>query len=331
MATRLDALTEEAIGWLRRGHADRAAPLVAEMCELLSDRPEVARQMRRIVALVSFEWPARRAVAQAAMVRPPDPADVEIVAFHAAAEAQAQLPAFEYPALLAQLFESARLRSPRARCILLTDEHTALPDFGAAVEVRRVALDRAHLMYERMRAQRDHLRRRPAGRATVFVDADVVVNAEPSGVFAEAFDVGLTLRAVVDAPFNGGVIFAGPGEGAARFFTQALACYDALADAPSIAPLFPKSLRCWWGDQFALAALVGWRALAERGTAATLSIDGLRVRVFPCETHNYTIEARAYGPGELDARYFIHFKGARKQMMEFYLQNLRGQATSANP
>ena len=325
MATRLDALTHEAIALLQRGRAGEAEPIVAQMCELLADRPEVARQMRRIVALMSFEWQARRTPAHVPAIRPPHPSDVEIVAFHAAADAESELPSFEYVGLLEQLFESSRLRAPQARRILLTDAHTQLPAFEPDVEVRRVSLDRAHLMYERMRVQHEHLRGRPEGRATVFVDSDVVVNAEPSPIFAEAFDVGLTHRPVVDAPFNGGVIFVAPGRGGEEFFGKALECYDALADAPAIAPLYTKSLRCWWGDQFALAALVGWRALAERGDAVTLSVDGLHVRIFPCDTHNYTIEPRAYAPGELDAKYLIHFKGARKQMMELYLRSLRGQ------
>ena len=101
-----------------------------------------------------------------------------------------------------------------------------------------------------------------------------------------------------------------------------------MAEAPSIAPLYPRSLKCWWGDQFALAALVGWRALAERGEDNAVSVDGLRVRIFPCETHNYTIEARAYAPGELDGKFLVHFKGPRKAMMAPYLEALRRRAAS---
>ena len=51
----------------------------------------------------------------------------------------------------------------------------------------------------------------------------------------------------------------------------------------------------WLSDQDAVEAFVRERA----GDA--LMVDGLRVRLFPCETHNYTIEPRAYAPGDLDA------------------------------
>ena len=325
-ATGLDALTRDAIALLRLGRVEEAAPIVDRMCELLADQPETARQMQRIVALMSFQWDADRRPVRLVPVAPPRPSDVEIVAFHAAATKEAQLPAFEYGALLAQLFESARLIAPQCRRILITDDHTALPDLGAGVEVLRVALDPEHLMYERMRVQHEFLRRRFPATATVFVDADVIVNADPSTAFGEDFDVGLTHRPVVDAPFNGGVIFVGAGAGGARFFEKALACYEAMAEAPTIAPLYPRSLKCWWGDQFALAALVGWRALAERGEQNAVAVDGLRVRVFPCETHNYTIEARAYAPRELESKYFVHFKGPRKAMMAPYLDALRTRA-----
>ena len=324
--SRLDAITQDAITLLRRGRADLAAPMVQEMCGMLADRPELARQMQRILALMSFEWPAARSAGlPGRATAAPLPSDIELVAFHASAPADARLPSFDYAELLLQLFDSARLRAPAARRVLLTDMQTQLPHFGSEVEVRRFPIDSAHLMYERMRIQHEHLRARPATAATVFVDSDVIVNLEPSAIFSEAFDVGLTHRAVVDAPFNGGVIFAAPGAGAGRFFAKALECYGAMADAPSIAPLYPRSLRCWWGDQFALAALVGWRALGERGDGEMLTVDGLRVRIFPCDTHNYTIEARAYAPDELAAKYFIHFKGARKQMMEPYMATLRSQ------
>ncbi len=322
----LDALTREAIALLRRGHAEAAAPLVAAMGKLLTDRPEVFRQMRRIVEVVAFDWPAARSSIRLGAVAPPDPADIELVAFHVGLEGS-DAPAVDYGRLLSQLFESAQLRAPAARRVLLTDERTVLPSFASGVAVVRCSIDPARLMYERMRVQREYLRARRAGAATVFLDSDVVVNAEPSAIFAEDFDVGLTHRPVVDAPFNGGVIFVAAGSAGERFFGKALACYDALAEAPAIAALYPRDLRAWWGDQFALAALVGWRALAER-QGDGLGVDGVRVRIFPCETHNYTIEPRMYGAVELAGKHFIHFKGSRKEMMAAYLMNLRGQTTS---
>ncbi len=294
------------------------------MGEFLPDRPEVVEQLRRIVAVVAFDWPATRAGIRLSPVAPPAASDIELVAFHASLEGDSGV---DYVRLLGQSFESARLRSPASSRVLLTDERTALPSLGPGVEVVRFPIDLSRLMYERMRVQREHLRTRRPGLATVFLDSDVVVNAEPASIFAEDFDVGLTHRPVVDAPFNGGVIFVAAGTAGQRFFDRALACYDALAGNPAIAPLYPRDLRTWWGDQFALAALVGWRALAERQGDA-LCVDGVRVRIFPCETHNYTIEPRMYGAVELASKHFIHFKGPRKEMMAAYLANLRGQTTS---
>jgi hypothetical protein len=324
--SRLDVLAEEAIACLRQGRADIAAPLVTEMTALLGDRPGIALQMQRAVALVGFEWPATRTAAEVVPTPAPKPDAIEIVAFHVNLESPSRN-GFEYGRMVGQLFESARLRAPASRQVLLTDVDAVFPALGPRVKVVRAKVDRSRLMYERMRLQHEHLVDRRAGVATVFLDSDVAVNAEPSPIFSEDFDVGLTYRPLVEAPFNGGVIFVGPGEAGEKFFASALACYEALARSPAIAALYPEDLRAWWGDQFALAALVGWRALAEcRGN--TLRVEGARVRIFPCETHNHVIEGREYGADELAAKYFIHFKGPRKPMMDLYLQNLRRQDTS---
>jgi hypothetical protein len=322
---RLQELSLQALAHLQRGNAGQAAPLVEQMAPLLADRPQLARQMRQAVAVVGFDWPADRSPVTLAAAPPPEPANVELVSFHVdLPEAPSGLHGgVDYGAVLAQSFESARLRAPAARRVLLTDEATAVPDLGPGVEVLRYRLDRSRLMFERMRIQAEYLRDRPAIRATVLMDSDVVVNAEPSPIFSEDFDVGLTHRSgLPEAPLNGGMIFVAPGQAGARFLAKALDCYESLASRPSIASLYPADLRAWWGDQFALAALVGWRALGQR-TGEAVGVDGIRVRIFPCDTHNYTLEQRAYRAEDLRHRYFVHFKGKSKAMLPMYLEALR--------
>jgi hypothetical protein len=319
--SRLDVLAEEAIACLRQGRASEAAPRVAEMTRLLADRPGVALHLQRALALVAFEWPAARAPARMELTAPPKADEIELVTFHVALEGPSR-PAFDYGRMLAQSFESARLRSPASRQVLLTDMDTAFPPLGPGVTVARSTVDKTRLMYERMRLQHEHLVNRPSGLATVFLDSDVVVNADPAAIFAEGFDVGLTHRPLVEAPFNGGVIFVGPGDAGRKFFASALACYEAMASSPAIRAVYPEDIRAWWGDQFALAALVGWRAFAECDGKA-LEVDGARVRFFPCETHNHVVESREYDAAELAAKFFIHFKGPRKPMMDVYVKALR--------
>jgi len=197
------------------------------------------------------------------------------------------------------------------------------PHLGAD-QVLRFPIDPQRVMFERMRVQEIYLARREAGRASVLMDSDVVVNAGPEAIFATDFDVGLTWRPdFVDSPFNGGMIFVSPGAEGHRFFVKALECYEALAADPAVAALFPKDVKAWWGDQFALAALVGYRAFAERPGDA-LTVDGVRVGFFPCERYNFTIEHNSrYSKDDLRRKHFIHFKGNRKSMQAYYLERMR--------
>jgi hypothetical protein len=101
------------------------------------------------------------------------------------------------------------------------------------------------------------------------------------------------------------------------------ACYDALAADPGLQRYYPRGLAGWWGDQFALAVVAGYSNFHERTTEG-VAVEGLRVRFFPCDTHNYTMEANVQHPVEtLRRKHFIHFKGNRKGMQAQYLDFLR--------
>ncbi|HXN16417.1 MAG TPA: hypothetical protein VN878_08560, partial [Usitatibacter sp.] len=113
-----------------------------------------------------------------------------------------------------------------------------------------------------------------------------------------------------------------PGEAGLAFFRMARECYDAIAVDSAITSFFPKDLRAWWGDQYALASMVGYDAYAERTTEA-MSLGGVRVRFFPCETHNFTMDSGSISIEELRRKFFIHFKGNRKQLQAQYLDALR--------
>jgi len=310
---------------LARGDVDPARSAIAELARIAPASPWVPHFARE-AAIVGFEWPLARSGYVPEPRPAPPPEAVDLVSFHV------QLPhtpsgvhgAIDYAEVLALSFESARLRAPRARRILLTDEATPVPDSIAVDEVRRFPLDPERLMYERMRVQSAYVEGREPGRVSVLMDSDIVVNLDPAPVFAETFDVGLTWRrGFPAAPFNGGMIFVAEGPGAGGFFRKARACYDALAADASIASLFPRDLRAWWGDQFALATLVGVREYAERTTDG-IAIEGLRVRLFPCETHNFTIEPGAnYRLDDLRRKHFVHFKGNRKALQAQYLAAMR--------
>jgi hypothetical protein len=319
-----DALFHEAVAALKRGRADLARAPVEKLCVDFPDHPK-AELLRQCVAIMSFNWPAQRSPLTIAPGPAPDASSIDLVAFHA------DLPAapsgihqkIDYMAVLALSFESAQIRAPQARRILLTDETTAVAPGMKVDEVMRFPMDLDRLMYERMRVQESYLGSREAGRHSVLIDSDVVVNRDPAPIFAEAFDVGLTWRTEFpNAPFNGGTIFVASGDGGLKFFSKTRACYDALAENTAVAAAYPRDLRAWWGDQFALALMVGYREFAEQETNAE-RVDGMRIRFFPCDDYNFTIDARDYPLSFFAKKYFVHFKGNRKAAQAQYLDLMR--------
>ena len=325
----LQSLYQEAIAALFRGRADLAAEPLEQLRRAAPPDPNFARLIEHLgknAAVIAFEWPARREAIEPARRVPPAQEAIDLVAFHVdlpRAPSGIHAPT-DYMGVLALSFESARLRAPRARRILITDEKTAVPETLPVDEVRRFTLDAALPMFERTRVQGEYLRSRAAGRVSVLMDSDVVVNADPADVFAEAFDVGLTWRPeFADAPFNGGMIFVSEGDAGARFFASALECYEALATDARITAAYPDGIKAWWGDQFAWASLVGHRSFSERNSQA-LAVDGIAVRFFPCAEYNFTLEpGRGYPPEELRRKFFIHFKGNRKALQAQYLEHMR--------
>jgi hypothetical protein len=322
------ALLQAAATSLARGRAAEARPAIDALSRMAPERPEV-QYLVRSAAVIGFGRDASRIPLKLGPRKAPSQSSLDLVAFHV------DLPAapsgihgqIDYMAVLALSFESARLRAPSARRILITDDATRVPPELGVDEVKRYALDRARPMFERMRVQELYLRGREAGRASVLMDSDVVVNADPTAIFTTDFDVGLTWRPEFpDAPFNGGMIFVAEADAGRQFFVDALACYEALAADPGISAAFPAGIKPWWGDQFALAATVGYREFAERQGDA-LEVNGRRIGFFPCTDFNFTIEAnRQYSLEELRGKAFIHFKGNRKAMQSQYMERMRAGA-----
>ena len=321
----MGSLYQSALALLFKGRADAAAPEIAQLAAAAPANPDL-RRLARQAAIIGFPWPAERAPARTVGRAPPAQESIDLVSFHVnlARTPTGTNASIDYMATLALSLESSAIRAPAARRILITDEVTPVPDGLPVHQVMRFPIDAQRLMFERMRVQELYLRDRNAGRASVLLDSDVVVNVDPAGVFTEAFDIGLTWRTgIPDAPFNGGVIFVSEGTGGREFFAKALACYQAFAGDSRVAPLYPGDLKSWWGDQFAFALLVGYREYAER-SSDTLSIDRLRARLFPCAHYNFTMEdRREYTIEELRRKYFIHFKGERKAFQAQYLQAMR--------
>src|SRR5262245_60017846 len=185
---------------------------------------------------------------------------------------------------------SVRQTMPQAKIVQMTDYATK-PVHGVH-EVIRKRWDGKRLMPYRLM----HIEEFQAANA-VFLDADVVVRKDLTGVFDDEFDVALTRRDATDPslspdvreamPFNAGVMFSKAS--GRQFWSAAHAAVRAM----------PEEHQVWWGDQMAV------KKAAEE--------TSLKVAEYPCALYNYTPTS----PDEdLSERYVVHYKGReRKQCL----------------
>src|SRR5258708_23012855 len=240
----LEPLYQSVLANLRLGRADLAREPLARLLREMPD-DENLRLVQRQAAVVGIDYPASRKPIALARREAPAARDVDIVAFHVHL---AQAPSgmhgdIDYMSVLSLSFESARIKAPAARRILITDEQTQIPASIDVDEIMRFPLDAARPMFERMRVQASYLEARPPGRVSVLMDSDVVVNADPAAVFAEDFDVGLTWRPEFpDAPFNGGVVFPGARHPPAPLLPRNLTFPEEIAAHPPRRAPFPPRL-----------------------------------------------------------------------------------------
>ncbi len=218
--------------------------------------------------------------------------------------------AVDYLEILALSARTAKQRMPQARTILLTDNDTRLPENFAIDIVVRLPLQRAWIMYERMRAQRALVASGCVRGPVLFLDTDIIVQRDFAPVFAQTFDVGLTWRVQPLMPLNGGMILGPDGAGAnlLRFFDICLDAYDGMTALPSVRERYPFDIREFQGDQLALAAFPRWRVPIGRPAFAT--IDGVRAAFFPADDFNASF-APTLDPAVLQSKFAVHFKGGK--------------------
>lgn len=228
-------------------------------------------------------------------------------------EIVARWPAFrvdtEYRDLLAILFRSVELFHPGAKTVLLTDERTPLEALSADTEVVRCRVDRDRVVHSRLLAQIAYLRHRAGKSAVVFLDPDIIVNADLTPLLVEEFDVALTYRDLPEMPINDGVIVvnARAGRAGLRFLKRVRSIYDRYcADDPY-----------WFGSQRAFIAALG-KQFANR-SSDVIEVRRCRVRLLPCEQWNFSPEHNEEeNAAELRNKYILHFKGERKSLMPLY-------------
>jgi hypothetical protein len=160
----------------------------------------------------------------------------------------------------------------------------------------------------------------------VFLDSDMLINGPLDGLFDGTFDIGLTHRPHDTMPINGGILFVSRDrpEAARAFFDRLHTVYEHEFD----------SFGNWFGDQYALAKIVADRspaATTNRPDGTTFLVGEIRVRLWPCDTHNFS-PVPSYGAvfRRDPDRKVLHFKGDLKPLMPLYWKaNLAWRASSS--
>jgi hypothetical protein len=213
------------------------------------------------------------------------------------------------------MFASAAHFHPGCRKVLLTDAHTALP-FAGDIEVIRLDLDPRQPMLARSTAWLTFLQQ--ADAHVVFLDSDILINANLDHVFAPDFDIALTYRAQAKWPINAGINFAhGQRLERARAFHQMwLDQFQARYPHEAV----------WGGDQDVLEELVSTADFSRSDTFRHQQ-HGFELLLLPCALYNFATEDQHGMTGHYPDKKVLHFKGRRKPHMFPYWQQYIKPAT----
>ena len=234
-----------------------------------------------------------------------------------------------YWALFQLMCASVRRIVPDAEIHLLTHAEAEIPDSIAATHIFRRAAGEtikesfAHLMRAETQTWREYVSSDSLRGPTVMMDIDILLQKDPAALFDGGFDIGLTYTADTTLhPFNAGIILIDPTQRKApmlNFFAQ----LDEF-----VAGLTPEYQE-WYGDQMALAQIVGtdsaasWRGIVDRET------DGIRLRAFPADIWNASLILDADNKpifAAMPDAGIVHFKGERKGLMLRYATEVLGIA-----
>lgn len=210
------------------------------------------------------------------------------------------------------MLASAARTHRELRQVVLTDQRTPF-DLPPEIEIFRCDLDTTQPMLSRSVAWLEFLDRGAAGAHVVFLDSDILVNANIEDVFARDFDVGLTYRNQGIWPINAGVIF-NHGRRLDRgraFHSQCLAVFRERYLAAAN----------WGGDQDALREMVSAADFARRDVYVHQQ-HGFDILMLPCAEYNFTAETDRPMTGPYPDRRILHFRGRRKdQMLDYFAQH----------
>jgi hypothetical protein len=215
---------------------------------------------------------------------------------------------FDHRAMIETMFKSARLFHPGCKCVVLTDNKTDKSSIDSLGEIRKFDIDPRKIILSRLIAQIEYLKKYAHGDL-LFLDYDIIVNANLDHVFRQDFDIAVTYReSKKGMPINGGMLFVSGRrkERSLAFLERVHAIYmDAYAQHD-----------VWWGDQLALRDALKVKDFTAN---TVVDVDGVRVLILSCDEYNY-YPAESYRSilFELKNKKVLHFKDMQKRVMHLY-------------
>lgn len=232
-----------------------------------------------------------------------------------------------YWALYQMMAASARRACPGANVHLITSDAAGVPERIDCDGIFRykaghsVATSFERLKVEEVTGWRGYLASTLFSGPTVLVDADLLIQRDPTAMFDESFDVGLTFTSEPGLhAINTGVIFVDPTN-----LTRLLGFFDQILKA--IEGVSPE-LQAWLGDQEAVDQVLGNPDVSDRGDGSfAAEAADVRLRLIPVDEWNYSEPLDGENRPVLRPapdKGIVHFKGDRKALMLRYAHEVLG-------
>ena len=222
---------------------------------------------------------------------------------------------YDYQFILQVFILAVKRWRADATIYLVTSNDSVLFDFaGDGVKVIGLDVDPATPMFERVNAMCAYVHSKAFSADTLFLDSDAFMNAQFDNILNGDFDVAITTRPNSGLmPVNEGVIigkYAGK-ERVQAFFTQYVSTYERLLNDETVQSYY-GDIRKWRGGQLTLNVIT--HQASPYTPYHVLTLDGVSVRVLPCDPFNYSWEyGQSLSVDELKGKYIIHVKGGRKE------------------
>ena len=231
---------------------------------------------------------------------------------------QQNLGDYDYLLVLKTFVESVKRWRPDGRIYLVTDcdsKYFSLCE--ERVRVLGMEVDATQPMFERVCAMSAYVNSDAFDADTLFLDSDAFLNSTFKDILDSEFDIAITVRDDKKMmPANEGVLVARVErkENVVKFFNRYVATYQRLANEEEVKNYY-GDIKKWRGGQLSLNAIC--HSANPFSSYRPISIDGVLLRVLPCDPYNYSWEySVATYFNDLKTKKILHIKGGRKLAME---------------